>query len=323
VTEATARRIHPAGDPLRRALELLGDQWTLLILQSLFLRFRRYEELRLRLRISPTALSGRLRDMVAAGMLDKTPYRDSGRTRQEYRLTERGLELWPLFISIWAWEREWVRGRRDVLPSLRHVDCGQDTEAPLGCATCVLPVNARDVVSRRLDTKGAAGATTSKRFRRKDADFLSADPLMFFPDTMELLGDRWATGVVVSAMLGARHFSEFERELGIGPGVLSDRLTRLVDVDVLCTTTATTRTDAHAYRLTPKGRAFFPALAFIAEWAREFEVEGQKPDIMLDHVVCGQRLRPILLCEHCGKALDRDRIVFSHVPSPDRAIQPT
>jgi len=43
VTEATAHRVRPAGDPLRRALELVGDQWTLLILQSLFLRFRRYE----------------------------------------------------------------------------------------------------------------------------------------------------------------------------------------------------------------------------------------------------------------------------------------
>ena len=64
MTEATAHRARPAGDPLRKALELLGDQWTLLILQSLFLRFLRYEELRLRLGISPTALSGRLRDML-------------------------------------------------------------------------------------------------------------------------------------------------------------------------------------------------------------------------------------------------------------------
>ena len=133
MTEATAQRIRPAGDPLRRALELVGDQWTLLILQGLFLRFRRYEELRLRLGISPTALSGRLRDMVEAGMLTRVPYRDARRTRHEYRLTERGLELWPLLISIWAWEREWVEGRREVLPTLIHLDCELATSAPLGC----------------------------------------------------------------------------------------------------------------------------------------------------------------------------------------------
>lgn len=323
MTEATAQRTRPAGDPLRRALELLGDQWTLLLLQSLFLRFRRYEEFRLRLGISPTALSGRLREMVEAGVVDKTPYRDGGRTRQEYRLTECGLDLWPLLISIWAWEREWVPGRRDALPALRHLDCGQETDAPLGCATCLRRVDARELVARRLDATGVAAATGSRRFRRKDADVLAADPLMFFPDTMELLGDRWATGVVVSAMLGAHHFSEFERELGIGPGVLSDRLSRLVEVEVMSTEAATTRTDARAYRLTAKGRAFFPALAFIAEWSRVFEVEGQEPDITLDHVVCGQRLRPILLCEHCGKPLERDKVGFSDVPAPQRATQPT
>jgi DNA-binding HxlR family transcriptional regulator len=124
-------------------------------------------------------------------------------------------------------------------------------------------------------------------------------------------------------MLGAHHFSEFERELGIGPGVLSDRLSRLVEVEVMVTAAATTRTDAHAYRLTPKGIAFFPALAFIAEWSREFEVEGQKPELTLDHAVCGQRLRPVLLCEHCGKPLERDRVGFSELPASLRATQHT
>ncbi|MEC3980747.1 winged helix-turn-helix transcriptional regulator [Amycolatopsis sp. H20-H5] len=321
MTETTAQRVRPAGDPLRRALELLGDQWTLLILQSLFLRFRRYEELRLRLRISPTALSGRLREMVDAGMLVRTPYRDARRTRHEYRLTERGLELWPLLISIWAWEREWVEGRRAVLPTLIHLDCELATSAPLGCAACVRRVDPRDVRATRLDDTGVAAATASKRFRRKDADSLAADPLMFFPDTMELLGDRWSTGLVVSALLGSHHFSEFERELGIGPSVLSGRLSRLVEVGVLRTGTATTRTDAHDYRLTAKGLAFFPALAFIAEWSRGFEVVGQAPDITLDHIECGNRLQPILMCDHCGKPLLRDSVRFGGavgLPAPTR-----
>jgi DNA-binding HxlR family transcriptional regulator len=318
VTEATAHRIRPAGDPLRRALELVGDQWTLLILQSLFLRFRRYEELRLRLGISPTALSGRLRDMVDAGMLTRVPYRDARRTRHEYRLTERGLELWPLLISIWAWEREWVEGRREVLPTLIHLDCELATSAPLGCAACGRRVDARDVRAERLDGTGVAAATASKRFRRKDADSLAGDPMMFFPDTMELLGDRWSTGLLVSALLGCRHFSEFERELGIGPSVLSARLSKLVEVGVLRTGAAKTRTDARDYRLTAKGLAFFPALAFIAEWSRGFEVAGQEPDITLHHVECGERLRPMLLCDHCGRPLTRTSVQFGGVPSPKR-----
>ena len=321
MTQATARRVEPAGDPLRRAMELLGDQWTLLILQSIFLQFRKYEDLRLRLGISPTALSGRLRDMVEADMLTRVPYRDARRTRHEYRLTDRGLELWPLLISIWSWEREWVEGRREVLPTLIHLDCELATSAPLGCAACGLRVDARDVRAERLDATGVAAATASRRFRRKDAESLAEDPLMFFPDTMELLGDRWSITLVVAALLGARHFSEFERELGIGPSVLSQRLSKLVEVGVLRTGTAKTRTDAVDYRVTAKGLAFFPAMAFIADWARGLEVDGQKPDVTLHHVECGNRLEPMLLCEHCGRTLTRRSIKFGgpvQLPAPAR-----
>jgi FAD/FMN-containing dehydrogenase len=61
------------------------------------------------------------------------------------------------------------------------------------------------------------------------------------------------------------------------------------------------------------------ALAFIAEWSRGFEVPGQEPDITLDHVDCGNRLKPILLCDHCWRPLLRNRVQFGgpvQIPSP-------
>ena len=70
--------------------------------------------------------------------------------------------------------------------------------------------------------------------------------------------------------------------------------------------------------MTAKGLAFFPALAFIAEWSRGFEVAGQEPDITLHHVECGERLRPMLLCDHCGRPLTRKSVQFGGVPSPKR-----
>ena len=96
-------------------------------------------------------------------MLTRVPYRDARRTRHEYRLTERGLELWPLLISIWAWEREWVEGRREVLPTLIHLDCELATSAPLGCGACGRRVDARDVRASRLDRPA------SRRRRRPSA----------------------------------------------------------------------------------------------------------------------------------------------------------
>jgi len=324
VTKAASAQDGAAPDPLRGTLELLGDQWTLLIVQSVFLRVRRYEELRARLGISPTALSGRLRAAVDAGILARSPYRGQGRTRHEYRLTESGLDLWPLLVSIWTWERTWVAGRAEALPNLTHVDCGKHTVAGLGCGACLEPVALADVRLVRLRPAHSTGGA-ARRFRRRDAEPLAVDPLLFFPATMELLGDRWSTSIMLNAFLGTEHFSEFERELGIGPSVLSDRLGRLVAAGVLGTGTARTRADARAYRLLPKGAAFLPCLAILIEWTRARRPAGADasgPGVALHHLACGHPLEPVLLCEHCSVALSRKALAFDlDAPAPSPALR--
>lgn len=275
----------------------------LLVLQSVFLRVRRYDDIRTRLGISPTALSSRLSEAVRVGVLERAAYQSSNRIRHEYRLTEHGLALWQLLISVWTWERDWAGDRDTSLPDLLHLDCGQPTAAPLGCRQCGQRVWLSAVRADRREPLLFSG--TSRRFRRKDSRRLAVDPLLFFPVTMELLGDRWSVGLLAGGLLGARHFSEFERDLGIVPSVLSGRLARLVELDVMRTTAATTRTDARAYDLTAKGRAFFPTLAFIADWSftRYPEVE---PALLLMHR--DHRLEPALLCDHCGTLLERSRV---------------
>ncbi|HZZ49437.1 MAG TPA: helix-turn-helix domain-containing protein [Pseudonocardia sp.] len=294
-------------DPLRRALELLGDRWTLLILQSVFLRVRRYDDIRARLDISPGALSGRLRELVDSRVLERVPYRTAHRTRHEYHLTSRGLALWQLLVAIWRWEAEWVPGRADELPSLIHLDCGATCSPELACRTCGRSARVRDVRATRSPGLTVSSATGSRRFSRSSSS-APRDPLLFFPVSMELLGDRWMTGILVCALLGEQHFSEFQRELGIGPSVLSSRLRRLVQLDVVRETTAATRSDATAYRLTPKGRAFFPALAVIVEWARADYPTGRRPAVILDHGDDRHPFTPALHCSNCGRLLHRERV---------------
>ncbi|WP_344315128.1 winged helix-turn-helix transcriptional regulator [Fodinicola feengrottensis] len=290
-------------EPLLRTVDLLGEQWMLLILQSVFLRVRRYDDIRVRLGISPTALSSRLAEAVRVGVLERVPYQSVNRVRHEYRLTEHGLALWQLLISMWTWERDWAVDRRIMLPDLVHIDCGQSTAAPLGCRDCGQRVWLSAVRAQRREPLLFSG--TSRRFRRKDNTRLAADPLLFFPATMELLGDRWSVGLLAGAFLGARHFSEFERDLGIVPSVLSGRLARLVELGVMRTAAATTRADARAYDLTAKGRAFFPTLAFIADWSRT-RYPDTPPALTLTHR--GHRFVPALLCHHCHTLLQRSRV---------------
>lgn len=290
--------------PVLRTVDLLGDQWLLLILQSIFLRVRRYDDIQRRLGISPTALSGRLADAVDAGVLVKVPYKSSNRIRHEYRLTGAGLDLWQLLTSIWTWERDWMSPRG--LPDLVHLRCGQVTSAPLGCAGCRQPVRLTEVGFERREPL-LLTFQTRRRFRRTDSSRFAADPLLFFPTTMELLGDRWSVGLLSVAFLGGQHFSEYERVLGIAPSVLSGRLARLVELGVMRTTVGTTRTDARAYHLTAKGRAFFPTLVFIGDWTLSQHPEV-KPSIVVTHTSCARTLAPCLLCSSCGDVLTRTSV---------------
>lgn len=287
---------------LRAGLELLGDQWTLLIVQSVFLRVRRYEELRQRLGISPSALSGRLTGAVEAGVLHRRPYTDGGRTRREYRLTGRGMALWTLLVSIWAWERTWVPSRARALPDLVHQDCGAATSPVLGCGAC-----GEAVPTATVRAEGALrGAAGSRQFRRRNSGPPPSDPLMFFPETMRLLGDRWCTGILLAGFLGARHFSDFQRELDIGPSVLSERLHDLVDAGVLAPGTARTRADAMSYHLTAKGTDFLPTLALIVDWA-----DPGGDEVRFRHQGCGASLVPELRCARCTGVLERRAVRFT------------
>src|SRR5262245_28455470 len=85
-----------------RTVSVIGDRWTLLILRDCFLRVRRFEEFQARLGVTRHLLADRLRKLVKAGVLRREMYQARPR-RYEYRLTERGLDLQPVMLSIVHW----------------------------------------------------------------------------------------------------------------------------------------------------------------------------------------------------------------------------
>ncbi len=293
----------PEPSTIGAALGLLGDTWTLLILQRAYLGIRRYGGWREALQISESVLADRLRTMTAAGLLETRPYRDEGRTRLEYRLTERALDLWPFFLTVWSWERAWVP--RDPasgpLPDLLHDGCGRAVDIVLTCGGCGLPVGPRDTVTTRSTGVAVSRSLPSRLHPRRTRGTLPSDPLSAFPGTCEILGDRWGTAVLAAAMLGMRTFSDFRRELEVSPDVLSDRLRRFVAHGVL----------APGYRLTDKGRATFPILACLLAWAdRWMGADGHRPALTIVHRDCAAQLDPVLVCAGCGEPLGRRTVRF-------------
>ncbi|WP_051751688.1 winged helix-turn-helix transcriptional regulator [Streptosporangium amethystogenes] len=285
-----------------QALAILGDRWVLLILQRAFLlRIRTFAGWRDALGISESVLAARLRELVDHGIFELSAYRN-GRTRYEYRLTERGLRLWALLVAIHAWERDWVS--QGHFPPLLHELCGQDAEPRLGCGVCLEPMSARDTRTEPGPQVAFSRIGPPRRHRRTVRSGTPADLIGYCPASMEILGDRWSTSVLAGAFLGTCRFVDFQSGLGIAPSVLTDRLRRFVELGVF-----DPRPDG-SYRLTDRGLAFFEVFALLVDWAQRELPASEGSALSITHLRCGAAFRPVLLCRACGRPLERREVRF-------------
>jgi DNA-binding HxlR family transcriptional regulator len=135
--------------PMARAIDVVGDPWTLLILRDAFAGSRRYEEFLASLRISPNVLSSRLKSMVESGLLRKSPYASERRTRHEYLLSPAGEELLPVVHALSLWGQA-HGSRTDHVPmEIVHTRCGQPTTRAELCSNCGEALRAGEVAWRR------------------------------------------------------------------------------------------------------------------------------------------------------------------------------
>ena len=142
-----ARR-RPQADSVERTLQQVGDHWTFLILREAFFGVRRFDELQCNLSAAPSVLSQRLRRLVAHGILERVRYQERP-PRSEYRLTDKGLDLYPVIVLMMRWGDRWLDGGRGAPLRLRHLPCGHDMRPHLTCDGCGAPVEAREVEWRR------------------------------------------------------------------------------------------------------------------------------------------------------------------------------
>jgi DNA-binding HxlR family transcriptional regulator len=135
---------------IARGLEILGEWWTLLILRDAFFGVRRFEDFVADLRISRGILTDRLQLLVEHEILDRVRYQERP-DRYEYRLTDKGRDLFPVLMALMHWGDKWLSkaqvGGAPVV--VMHASCGHDITGPLRCAHCAEPVSARDVVAVR------------------------------------------------------------------------------------------------------------------------------------------------------------------------------
>lgn len=130
---------------LARSLAVVGDRWTLLVLRDAFLRVRRFDDFQLRLGIARRVLAERLAGLVEHGVMEKVAYQERP-TRYEYRLTAKGLALYPAILSLAHWGDAYYAGPEGPPVRHRHKSCGRQFRSVLTCSECGEPLSARDVI---------------------------------------------------------------------------------------------------------------------------------------------------------------------------------
>jgi DNA-binding HxlR family transcriptional regulator len=108
---------------IARALELVGERWTLLILRNVFLGVRRFDDLQQELGVARNVLAARLERLTANGILERVPYGERP-VRYEYALTEKGRALWPVLVELLQWGDRYAPTPGGPPTTLRHMDCG-------------------------------------------------------------------------------------------------------------------------------------------------------------------------------------------------------
>jgi DNA-binding HxlR family transcriptional regulator len=164
---------------LARALELVGERWTLLILRDCFFGVRRFTDFQTHLNISRAVLTQRLTALVEAGLVDRSPRGG----REEYVLTERGIALWPALYALTRWgEAQSARGPRRVFA---HVACGTDLDVTGCCPSCGVSPPPGDLQMRPGPGFNAEG-------RDNPVSAALAHPHRLLEPLLPATGPRWA-----------------------------------------------------------------------------------------------------------------------------------
>jgi DNA-binding HxlR family transcriptional regulator len=168
---------------IARSLELVGERWTILVLRDVFLGRRRFDQMQRSLGVARNVLAARLERLVGEGILEKVPYQERP-PRHEYRLTDKGLDLWPVIVELLRW------GDRHAAPAagppivLLHEGCGgelgehrvctrcgeslevADVRAEPGPGAAPLPADSQAEVSSRAAARSVVGLRRSARESR-------------------------------------------------------------------------------------------------------------------------------------------------------------
>ncbi len=292
---------------VNRALDVIGDRWIIMILQQAWFGVRRFDDFQRRLGIARSTLTSRLRHLVEHGVMRRHAY-SSHPTRYDYRLTDKGLGLFPAALMAQVWQQRWAPPPDMPALKLRHRSCGALMVPNMVCGQCHEAIQVREV--RYVPGPGAGAEPLMEKRRRRST--VEGPPPTRTPvslELLEMLGDRWTPQVAATAFFGLRRFEDMREALHMAPNILADRLRRLLEIGVFDTQAYQQRPVRLHYRLTEKGRDIYPLLLALMNWGDRWYGQPDAPPLLLTHEPCGMSLSANVVCGACGETLGAHDVV--------------
>jgi DNA-binding HxlR family transcriptional regulator len=130
---------------IARAVDVVGQRWTPLIVRDLFAGMTKFEDIRRDLGIASNILAARLDELQRHGVVERREYQSTP-TRYEYLLTAKGRDLYPVIATLLAWGDKWLSAPDGPPARTVHADCGHVTTAKTVCAECGGELNADNAI---------------------------------------------------------------------------------------------------------------------------------------------------------------------------------
>lgn len=293
----------PPATALRRALNVLGDPWTMLILKEAFNGTRRFSAFQRALNIPRQTLSLRLTHLCREAMMYRRPVSPSHATL-EYVPTAKAFDLQEAMYSVWLWHQA-NPGDGDVLPFDIVHDCGHVLSARFHCTHCEAPITSASVKVIPTDPPQFDTEPRARLSRRNDGAITAAgagDGLV----AASLVGDIPCNEILWRLFQGPAHIQALADDLALGLPVVRGRLEKLRHLGMV-------QEQAEGRRLVcsilPRAEAFYPLLVSISAWGDRWCNGTRPPPEMLVHD-CGNLLKGRFRCTHCGGWVGRGNVTI-------------
>lgn len=298
------------GSAMNQVLMRLGDRWTWEVLQQAFLGVKRFDDFQMALNIPRQTLSARLRALVAEGIFRQELYQEHP-PRKAYRLTRKGLALYPRALMAWLWEMRWGNPPSNMPRRLRHRRCGHDFLPTLWCEECNSEIVTGSLERETIDP-GAVEIEKPQRARRWAGGLPSRKELIeqrhvHFP---RLVSDRYSMMILVAVMHGCHYFDELFKVLGMGSSVLAVRLDMLTRFGLLDKLQDRIDGRRFYYQLGAASEGLASYMLLLSRWGQQYLLH-RPSTIRMRHKSCGQIVRPAVVCSQCHgvvEAYDVERL---------------